>query len=102
MLCIWRSDQSEGLPEILKAMEYRVIRTDRQMNFSTGLSSYVAEQFENDVALKKLEELETVIFSLSDNPYLGIQPRYNILRHQGNLVLIKKDLLFLKIMNRER
>ncbi|MBO5520073.1 MAG: type II toxin-antitoxin system RelE/ParE family toxin [Eubacterium sp.] len=84
-------------------MEYQVIRTDKADELIHRIILYVAEQFGNDVALEKLEELETSILSLGDNPYLGIQPRYNILRRQGYLVLItKKDLVFYKVNEQEK
>ena len=84
-------------------MEYQVIRTDKADELIHRIILYVAEQFGNEVALEKLEELETSIISLGDNPYLGIQPRYNILRRQGYLVLItKKDLVFYKVNEQEK
>ena len=84
-------------------MEYQVIRTDKADELIHRISLYVAEQFGKDVALEKLEELETSILSLGDNPYLGIQPRYNILRRQGYLVLItKKNLVFYKVNEQEK
>jgi len=84
-------------------MEYQVIRTDKADELIHRIILYVAEQFGKDVALEKLEELETSILSLGDNPYLGIQPRYNILRRQGYLVLItKKDLVFYKVNEQEK
>lgn len=84
-------------------MEYQGIRTDKADELIHRIILYVAEQFGNDVALEKLEELETSILSLGDNPYLGIQPRYNILRRQGYLVLItKKDLVFYKVNEQEK
>ena len=33
-----------------------------------------------------------------DNPYIGVQPRYNVLKRQGYLVLIlEKNLVFYKV-----
>ena len=84
-------------------MEYQVIRTDKADELIHRIILYVAEQFGKDVALEKLEELATSILSLGNNPYLGIQPRYNILRRQGYLVLItKKDLVFYKVNEQEK
>ena len=84
-------------------MEYQVIRTDKADELIHRIILYVAEQFGKDVALEKLEELETSILSLGNNPSLGIQPRYNILRRQGYLVLItKKDLVFYKVNEQEK
>ena len=84
-------------------MEYQVIRTDKADELIHRIILYVAEQFGKDVALEKLEELATSILSLGNNPYLGIQPRYNILRRQGYLVLnTKKDLVFYKVNEQEK
>ena len=79
-------------------MEYRIIRTDKADELIHNIILYVAEQFGNDVALEKLDELEAAVLSLGNNPYLGIQPRYSILRRQGYLVLItRKDMIFYKV-----
>ena len=84
-------------------MKYKVIRTDKADELIHGIILYVAEQFGNAVALEKLDELETSILSLSENPYIGIQPRYTILRRQGYLVLItKKDLVFYKVNEHDK
>jgi toxin ParE1/3/4 len=53
-------------------MEYKVIRTDKADELIHGIVLYVAQQFGNDVALEKLDELEMAILSLGDNPYLGV------------------------------
>ena len=59
---------------------------------------FVAENFGNDVALEKLDYLESSLMSLGDNPYIGTEPRYNVLRRQGYRVfLLEKDLVFYKI-----
>ena len=64
---------------------------------------YVAEQFGKEAALEKLDELETSILSLAQNPYIGIKPRYTILRRQGYLVLITmKDLIFYKVNEHDK
>lgn len=84
-------------------MDYKIIRTDKADELIHKIILYVAKQFGNDVALEKLNELEAAILSLSKSPYLGIQPRYNILRRQGYLVLItKKDLVFYKVNEEEK
>lgn len=84
-------------------MEYRVIRTDKADELIHGIILYVAEQFGNDVALEKLDELEASLLSLGENPYIGITPRYTVLRRQGYLVLItKKDLIFYKVNEKEK
>ena len=59
---------------------------------------YVAEKFGNNIALQKLNDLEEGILALADNPDLGVEPRYLVLRRQGYKVLIlEKDLVFYKI-----
>ncbi len=84
-------------------MAYRVIRTDKADELIHRVILYVAEQFGRDIAMKKLDELESAILSLGEKPYLGIQPRSAILRRQGYRVLItKKDLVFYKINEDEK
>lgn len=79
-------------------MKYEVIRTDTADSSIRKIILYIAENFGNQVALEKLDELETSIMMLGDNPYMGEEPRYSILRRQGYKVLIlKKDLVFYKI-----
>ena len=76
-------------------MKYGVIRTDMADALIREIVLYIAENFGNSVALKKLEE---AILSLGDNPYIGTTPKYNILKRQGYLVLIlEKDIVFYKI-----
>ena len=84
-------------------MEYNVIRTDKADELIHKIILYVAEQFGNDVALEKLDELESSILSLGANPYIGIPPKYTVLRRQGYLVLItKKDLIFYKVNEQDK
>ena len=48
--------------------------------------------------MQKLNDLEEGILALADNPDLGVEPRYLVLRRQGYKVLIlEKDLVFYKI-----
>ena len=52
----------------------------------------------NTAALEKLDEIEKRILELGDDPYIGTEPRYLILKRQGYKVLIlEKDLVFYKI-----
>ena len=84
-------------------MEYNVIRTDKADELIHRIILYVAEQFGKEAALEKLDELETSILSLAQNPYVGIKPRYTILRRQGYLVLITmKDLIFYKVNEHDK
>ena len=79
-------------------MKYRVERTDTADSFIRKIVLFIAESFGNDVALEKLDYLEKSIMNLGDNPYVGVEPRYNVLRRQGYLVLIlEKDLVFYKV-----
>ena len=79
-------------------MKYKIIRTDTADSLIRKIILYVAENFGNDVALEKLDELEKNIMALGDDPYIGVDPKYAVLRRQGYKVLItKKDLVFYKI-----
>ena len=79
-------------------MNYEVIRTDTADSLIRKIVLHVAENFGTDVALEKLNNLEEAIMSLGENPYIGTEPKYNILKRQGYMVLIlEKDLVFYKI-----
>ncbi|MCR5322941.1 MAG: type II toxin-antitoxin system RelE/ParE family toxin [Lachnospiraceae bacterium] len=84
-------------------MKYKVERTDTADTLIRNIVLFVAENFGNDVALEKLDKLEKDIMILEDNPYAGVEPRYNVLKRQGYLVLIlEKDLVFYKVDDKER
>lgn len=79
-------------------MKYEIIRTDLADSQVRSIILYVAEKFGNNIALQKLNDLEEGILALADNPDLGVEPRYLVLRRQGYKVLIlEKDLVFYKI-----
>lgn len=79
-------------------MTYEVIRTDTADSLIRKIVLHVAENFGTDVALEKLDNLEEAIMNLRENPYIGTEPKYNILKRQGYLVLIMdKDLVFYKV-----
>lgn len=79
-------------------MKYRIDRTDTADSLIRRIVLFVAENFGNDVALEKLDYLEESIMALEDNPYIGVAPKYNVLKRQGFLVLIlEKDLVFYKV-----
>ncbi len=79
-------------------MKYGVIRTDTADSLIRKIVLHIAENFGTDVALEKLDNLEEAIMNLGENPYIGVEPKYNILKRQGYLVLIlEKDLVFYKI-----
>lgn len=78
--------------------DYTVIRTDTADSLIHNIILDIAEKFGTEVALEKLEKLETQIMLLAEEPYLGTDPRYMILRRQGYKVLItEKNLVFYKI-----
>ena len=79
-------------------MKYKVIRTDTADSLIRKIILYVAENFGNETALEKLEELERSILTLAENPYEGVVPRYNVLKRQGYRVLVlKKNPVFYKV-----
>ena len=79
-------------------MKYKVIRTDTADALIRNIVLYIAEKFGNETALEKLNDLEASILTLGDNPYIGTEPRYTVLKRQGYKVLIlEKDLVFYKI-----
>ena len=84
-------------------MKYKVYRTDTADALIRNIVLYIAGNFGNEIALKKLDDLEKSILKLEDNPYIGTEPRYTVLKRQGYKVLIlEKDLVFYKIdENRE-
>lgn len=79
-------------------MKYNIIRTDVADSQIRSIILYIAEKFGNDVALQKLNDLEKSILALSDNPNIGMDPRYLVLKRQGYKVLIlEKNLVFYKV-----
>lgn len=79
-------------------MKYTIVRTDMADIGIRKIVMYIARNFENDVALQKLDYLEHSILLLAENPYLGIKPKYRVLKRQGYRILIlDKDLVFYKI-----
>ena len=79
-------------------MKYIVIRTDTADALIRNIVLYIAENFGNEIALNKLDDLEKSILKLEENPYIGTDPRYTVLKRQGYKVLIlEKDLVFYKI-----
>lgn len=79
-------------------MKYTIVHTDTADIGIRKNVMNIARNFGEDIALKKLNDLEKNIYLLEDNPYLGITPRYPVLKRQGYQVLIlEKDLIFYKI-----
>ena len=79
-------------------MKYKVLHTDTADAQIRNIVLYIAENFGNEVALIKLKDLEKSILQLEDNPYIGTEPRYTVLKRQGYKVLIlEKDLVFYRV-----
>lgn len=79
-------------------MKYEILRTDTADAGIRRIILYVAQNFGNDIALKKIDEIEAGITILGDDPYIGSDPKYPVLKRQGYKVLIiEKDLVFYKI-----
>lgn len=79
-------------------MKYKIIRTDTADAGIRKIILYVAANFGNEVALEKLQDIEARINSLAGDPYIGVDPRYPVLKRQGYKVLIlEKDLVFYKV-----
>ena len=79
-------------------MKYHIIRTDTADEGIRKIILYVAANFGNKVALEKLDDIEASINKLANDPYIGIIPRYPLLKRQGYKVLIlDKDLVFYKM-----
>ena len=79
-------------------MKYQIVRTDTADALIRRIILFVAENFDNETALEKLDELEKAIMVLADNPYLGEEPGYLVLKRQGYRVLVlEKDLVFYKV-----
>jgi len=78
--------------------DYTVLRTDTADAHIHKIILYIAEEFGAEVALDKLDEMEKLIMSLADNPYMGIDPRYMVLRRQGfKILILEKNLVFYKV-----
>ena len=79
-------------------MKYRIARTDTADAGIRKIILYVAQNFGNAAAMEKLDDIESGIMNLSENPQMGTEPRYPVLRRQGYKVLVlKKDMVFYKI-----
>lgn len=79
-------------------MKYEVIRTETADAGIRKIILYVAQNFGNTVALEQLDEIEERIISLGEDPYIGTEPRYLVLRRQGfKVLIIEKDLVFYKV-----
>lgn len=79
-------------------MKYTIVHTDTADIGIRKNVMNIERNFDEDIALKELDDLEKNIYLLEENPYLGITSRYPVLKRQGYQVLIlEKDLIFYKI-----
>lgn len=79
-------------------MGYKIVRTDTADAGIRKIILYVAQNFGKEVALEKLDEIEIRINHLADNPYMGTDLKYPVLKRQKYKVLmLEKDLAFYKI-----
>lgn len=79
-------------------MKYDVIRTDAADSQIRSIILFIAEKFGKDVVLKKLDVLEKKILALGDNPNIGIEPKYLVLKRQGyKMLVLEKNLVFYKV-----
>lgn len=79
-------------------MKYKVIHTETADAQIRKIILYIAENFGNEVALEKLEKLEQSILNLDNQPSIGLELHYPILKRQGYKVLIlEKNLVFYKV-----
>ena len=84
-------------------MSYKILRTAKADELLHGIVLYIQRAFDTETALKKLDEIEAEISNLEENPYLGVEPRYRVLKRQGYRVLIlKKNLVFYKVHEDEK
>ena len=82
-------------------MKYTIVRTDTADIGIRKKVMNIARNFDEDIALKKLDDLEKNIYLLEDNPYLGITPRYPVLKRQGYQVLIlEKDTMLVRLLQK--
>ena len=84
-------------------MKYRVLRTDTADSLIRNIVLYISENFGNSIALEKLEHLESSTMALEHDPYIGVEPKYPVLRRQGyRCLILEKDLVFYKINEVEK
>jgi toxin ParE1/3/4 len=78
--------------------KYDVMRTDTADMQLHKIILGIAENFGVDVALDKLDDIENKIKLLEDTPYMGVAPKYPVLKRQGyKVIILEKNLVFYKI-----
>lgn len=64
-------------------MKYTIVHTDTADIGIRKNVMNIARNFDEDIALKKSDDLEKNIYLLEDNPYLRITPRYPALKDKA-------------------
>lgn len=80
-------------------MGYKIIITDKANDQFNNIVNYIAAETDSvNIALDYLNKLEESISKLAEFPFMGVKPRYSILRKQRYLVLIiQRHLVFYKV-----
>ena len=80
-------------------MKYRIVMTETADEQMRDILFYIADDSGSiDAALNYLSHLEKTVKQLEDFPYIGIVPKYTILRRQGyRILIVKKHLVFYKV-----
>lgn len=80
-------------------MKYRIVMTETADEQMRDILFYIADDSGSvDTALNYLSHIEKAVKQLEDLPYLGIVPKYTILRRQGyRILIVKKHLVFYKV-----
>ena len=79
-------------------MRYSVNRTDTADSLLNRIILNIADRFGNEEALDVLDSIEEKVTLLQDTPYIGVEPKYMVLKRQGYRVLILDlTLVFYKV-----
>ena len=79
-------------------MRYSVNRTDTADSLLNRMILNIADRFGTEKALGVLDSIEEKVNLLQDTPYIGIEPKYMVLKRQGYRVLILDlTLVFYKV-----
>jgi toxin ParE1/3/4 len=70
-------------------MKYQTIITDKANEQLHDIIMYISDESKSkEVALNYLSKIEEAILKLEDFPFMGVKPKYLVLKKQGYLVLI--------------
>jgi len=77
-------------------VHYNIIRTDTADAGIRQIVLYIAQNFGTDVALGKLDQLESGILVLESNSYIGADPKYPVVNQLGITDTEDPRFVFLK------